>query len=181
MDVNNNNRKRYTFSSDAVGCEVNEDTSDEQEMSSPWQTVDRRRARSLDSAQPAPSKKTGHRGQAPVKKITVTAKKPSNMAQNAAERRHEATKPCHKTLVESRQEGPSRPKGKNTDPREWGDVHLDEHEMDVDTQQAAYESYKEQSQYADRHKRRGCRHRFNVGRELSQRWTRPLELRPVCR
>ena len=69
------------------------------------------------------------------------------MTQNAAERRHEATQPCHETLVESQQEGPSRPKGKNTDPREWGDVHLDEHEMDVDTQQAAYESYKEQSQY----------------------------------
>ena len=62
VDVNNNNRKRYTFSSDAVGHEVNEDTSNEQEMSSPWQTVDRRRAHSLDSAQPAPSRKTGHRG-----------------------------------------------------------------------------------------------------------------------
>ena len=41
MDVNNNNRKKYTFSSDAVGHEVSEDTSDEQEMSSPWQTVNR--------------------------------------------------------------------------------------------------------------------------------------------
>ena len=102
------------------------------------------------------------------------------MAQNAAERRHKATQPRHETLVESRQEGPSRPKGKNTDLCKWGDVHLDEHEMDVDTQQAAYESYKEQSQYADRHKRQGRHHRPNVGRELSQRQTRPLESRPVA-
>ena len=41
VDVNNDNRKKYTFSSDAVGHEVSKDTSDEQEMSSPWQTINR--------------------------------------------------------------------------------------------------------------------------------------------
>ena len=40
----------------------------------------------------------------------------------------------------SRGEGPSEPKGKGIDPREWGNVNIDSDEFDVDAQKAAFDS-----------------------------------------
>src|SRR6267378_3259111 len=40
--------------------------------------------------------------------------------------------------LESHEEGPSGPKGKGVDPRNWGNIQLDEDEADVEAQQAAF-------------------------------------------
>jgi len=42
------------------------------------------------------------------------------------------------------EEGPSGLKGKGIDPRNWGDVHLNEEEAEVEVQQAALDSFSTQ-------------------------------------
>jgi hypothetical protein len=59
---------KYKFPVHADPNEVSEETTEEPGVSSPWQTVERRRARSLDSSEPAP-RRSGQRGQAPKEKI----------------------------------------------------------------------------------------------------------------
>jgi hypothetical protein len=113
-----------------------EETSEEPDVSSLWQTVKRRRAHSLDLAEQVPGK-PGQRGQNPQEKVPVTA---TNVVPVTEVTQHEAAQ--RETSVESRHEGSSQPKGKGRDPHEWGNVHLSEHEMDTAMQQAAYESYK---------------------------------------
>ncbi|KAF5335687.1 hypothetical protein D9611_009565 [Ephemerocybe angulata] len=44
----------------------------------------------------------------------------------------------------SRGEGPSQPKGKGADPRNWGGINLDEDELDVDAQRVALEQFNQQ-------------------------------------
>jgi hypothetical protein len=57
-------------------------------------------------------------------------------------RRHENVRNSHHERSESRGEGTSNPKGKQIDPREWGNVNLSDSEADVNAQHAALESYK---------------------------------------
>ena len=71
--------------------------------------------------------------------------------------------PYSNMLVESCHDGPSQPKNKDPDPREWGNVQLDENEMDAALQQAAYKSYKEQDQYKDQQKK--CAHHWMSDRD----------------
>ena len=44
----------------------------------------------------------------------------------------------------SQGEGPSRPKGKMIDPREWGNLNLSQESLDIEAQAAALDSYKNQ-------------------------------------
>jgi hypothetical protein len=111
MDVDSS--RKYIFpTTHTASHEVSEETSEKPYSGSPWQTVKRRRARSLDSAQPAPSKKSGHRGRAPEEKIPAAATKYSNVAQAAAKATPEAVQIRREALVESRCEGPSQLKEK---------------------------------------------------------------------
>ena len=71
-------------------------------------------------------------------------------------------------FVESCHEGPSRPKNKGPDSKEWGNVQLDKNKMDAALQQAAYESYKEQDQYKDQWKKCACHQMSNRDRGQSQ-------------
>jgi hypothetical protein len=124
---------------------------------------------------------TGKRGQHPKKKIPATTMKQSNMAQIVTEVPWPeiAHTQCEMS-VESHREGPSQSKEKNWDPREWGNIHLDENEIDTAVQQAAYESYKEQDQY-DRNKEKHRRHhKFNKNQNPLQCRSRPPELQPVA-
>jgi hypothetical protein len=177
-DVDNN--RKYTFPSHAANREVSKENTEEPDRNSPWQTVERRRARSLDSADPAPEE-TGQRGQHPKKKIPATTTKQSNVAQTVTEvPRPEAAHTRREMSVESRREGPLQSKGKNRDPHEWGNIHLDENEIDTAVQQAAYESYKEQDQHDRNKEKHRQRHKSNKNRDPLQRQSRPPESRPVA-
>lgn len=103
------------------------------------------------------------------------------MAPTAAEAtRPEAIQHQRETSTESHQEGPSNPKEKGRDPREWRNIHLNENEMDAALQQAALESYKERNQFNKDLKKCTCRRKASRGREPSQRCARPPESRPVA-
>jgi len=71
---------------------------------------------------------------------------------------------------ESRGEGPSEPKGKSIDPREWGNAGLSDEDLNLDTQRAALESYSK-SKKVNRHKSKS-------GRHSKQRKVKPAEMRP---
>ena len=71
------------FSTANTASRISAEASEEPD-SSPWQTVRRRRARSLDSAEPA-HEKIEVRGQAPREKIPAIITKPGNAVQTAAE------------------------------------------------------------------------------------------------
>jgi hypothetical protein len=132
---------------DFISKEASNDTSDEQDSDSPWHTVSRRRARSLDSAETA-NKVQKRRGQAPKGKNSgpMTEEK---AAKEAATKNQDNDIPQKQGVknysrdVESQEEGPSKPKGKGRDPREWGNINLTEQEMDPAIQQAALDSYKQ--------------------------------------
>jgi hypothetical protein len=46
-----------------------------------------------------------------------------------------------KNSTSSREEGPSKPKGKGVDPREWGNVNISKESLDIEAQAAALRSY----------------------------------------
>ena len=56
-------------------------------------------------------------------------------------RRQDKIQTRHENSVSSRREGPSEPKGKGIDPREWGNAHLSEEDLDLDAQAAALNSF----------------------------------------
>ena len=76
MGVSNN--VKYIFSSATANHEVSEETGEEQESGSPWQTVNQQHACSLNSVDIAP-KETGQREQNPKRKILATTTKLSNV------------------------------------------------------------------------------------------------------
>jgi hypothetical protein len=159
--------KKYMFPThDYAHREVSEDVSEEPESGSPWHTVGRRRARSLDSTELAP-KKTGQRAQDPKEKIPVPPTQQNVEAPTMTETIPPETSHARREKEsESRGEESSKPKGKGRDPREWGNVNLTAQEMDADLQQAAYESYKRQHQYEKERKKKKYSSRPNRGSEL---------------
>ena len=175
------NDTKYIFPLTAVNCEINEETSKEQESGLPWQTINWWCACSLDSAEIA-HKGTGQRGQNPKRETPAATTKLSNIGLTATKMmgQPEAAQPRGDTLVEFHCEGPSQPKNDSPDPRDWGNVQLDKNKMDVVLQQAAYKFYKEQGQYKSQRKK--CEHFRMATREWgpSQRWTRPPECHPVA-
>jgi hypothetical protein len=162
----------------------------EPEHEQPWQTVQRRRARSLDSAELA-SDKRGKRG----KNYTLTAEQ-NQAVESAAQaltaeqhehisRRTKAVKNQRKKSTDSRGEGPSRNKGKGRDPREWGNINLDEAEMNMELQQAALESYKNLSKPSEKNREGSSWTKKAKGTKKSatqrhKRRERPPESRPVA-
>ena len=94
--------------------------------------------------------------------------KMSNMVPAAAEAAQpKAVQHWWKPSTESQQEGQSNPKEKGWDPWEWGNIHLNESEMDTMLQQAALESYKGQSQLNEGVRKHTHQRRANQGWELS--------------
>jgi hypothetical protein len=170
---------KYKFPVHADRNQVSEETTEEPGMSSPWQTVERQRARSLDSSEPAP-RKSGQRGQAPKEKIPAVTTKRSNVIHTAAETRHEAVQPRRGTSTGPQDEEPSQTKGKGRDPHKWRNIYLNKDEIDAEMQQATYESYKGHGQHIKHKKRHGHHHKFNENHEPLPHQTIPLESRPVA-
>ena len=76
-------------------------------------------------------------------------------------RRHEKVQLRRENSVSSRGEGPSEPKGKMTDPREWGGLNLSNEDLNIEAQAAALKSFKfdkktlESSKEKNYHRKKG--------------------------
>ena len=106
----------------------------------PWTTIQRKRARSLDSFE---NRRQLTKEQA--KAIKEATEKMTAGQKQQFQRRQERVRPRRDSSVSSRGEGPSKPKGKGIDPREWGNVNISRDSLDIDAQAAALDSYKQQS------------------------------------
>lgn len=92
-----------------------------------WTMVQRRRTRSQGSI---PDKRTVTREQ--VKAIELATKWMTRKQRQQVERRHKKVQTKRKDSVSSQGEGPSEPKGKGIDPREWGNVQLSNEDLDTE-------------------------------------------------
>ena len=62
------------------------------------------------------------------------------------QRCQEKIQPRREGSVSSRGEGPSRPKGKGIDPKEWGNLNLSDEELSIEAQAAALDSFRKTTQ-----------------------------------
>jgi hypothetical protein len=111
-----------------------------------WTTVKRRRARSEGSL---PDKRplTSEQTQAVLKAVGgLTHEQKQKIL-----RRQEKVRPRRDSSISSRGEGPSKPKGKTIDPREWGNLNISRESLDLEAQAAAWESYKNQPKITDKY------------------------------
>ena len=114
-----------------------------------WTTVKRRRARSEGSLQykkPLTSEQANA-----VKRAAegLTAEQKQKIL-----RRQEKVRSRRDASVSSRGEGPSKPKGKAIDPREWGNVDFSRENLDVEAQAAALKTFKAQAKTAKEHSKK---------------------------
>ena len=145
---------------------VENDTSSEGNVSpeepgdTPWTTVKRRRAHSLESYELASKNRSGSSS---AKKLTLeqvqavrAAAETLTMSQKDVIReREKKITQQRRTSSPSREGGTSRPKGKGIDPREWGNVNISQESLDINAQEAALRSFARKdgmSNYKDREK-----------------------------
>jgi len=119
------------------------DTSESDEDERPWTTV----MRSTRSSRTNKKLNNSIEGTRNLTAEIQTAVQQAEQALTSAQkehisRRHNKVREPYRERSESRGEGVSNPKGKQVDPREWGNVHISDSEADVNAQQAALESYK---------------------------------------
>jgi len=130
-----------------------ENNESENEESIEWTTVQRRRAYSKDSSRKRRgkvSKETPNpvqNSRTELTNVIMAAEKNLTPAQKEhIVRRHEKIASVRRTRYSSRgEEGPSKPKGKGTDPREWGNVSLSREEMDPERQRHALNKFAKQN------------------------------------
>ena len=146
------------FKNDNVVLDRESDSSDLSETGdwddnpNPWIKVVPRRTRSLDSLNSARMNVnfiTTNKNLKALKtgKETVLSQAESQLTtaqKKQISRRYEKIQEKPRKRAESstsRGEGPSEPKGKNIDPRNWGAAQLSDDDLDVDAQRAALESF----------------------------------------
>ncbi|KAF8814261.1 hypothetical protein BYT27DRAFT_7003431, partial [Phlegmacium glaucopus] len=120
----------------------------EADEGSPWTTVKHRRARSLDSLNR--DENSEYRMYSIPKTLSSEQRKVVRVATDSLtpEERAKITKRQEIIELEKESREASRlatNKGKTTDPREWGNVSLDEEEITPETQEAILQSHKAKS------------------------------------
>ena len=75
----------------------------------------------------------------------MAAEKLTKEEKEKLQRRQEKVQPRRGSTTSSRGEGTSRQKGKNVDPREWGNVDFSRETFDIDAQIAALKAFKAQA------------------------------------
>ena len=149
-----------------------------------WTTVQRRRARSLNSLDKA---RVSRKGTSSGRKLTKEQLRLVEMAsrrltasqKEVLQRRHGMRPAERRESTSSRGEGPSRPKGKGIDLREWGNANLSSESLDLEAQAAALKSF---AHYKDsRNERGGVQQNKTSSRRLrrSAAPQLPAESRPV--
>ena len=123
-----------------TSSEVNASQKEPEEPS--WTTVKRRRVRSLDSSDLAKESQLESKGQRgltrdQVQTVKVAAEAMTKSQKTLVDNRNKKIPHRRGDSSSSREEGPSRRKGKGIDPREWGNVNISQESLDVDAQAAA--------------------------------------------
>ena len=151
VDGSEEDRSRDTREIEDDGSERVAETPDKPEYAR-WTKVQHKRARS-DSALPNKKPLTTEQ----KKLVDLAADKLTKEQQRKFQKRQKNIRPRRGSSTSSRGEGPSRPKGKTIDPREWGNVNLSRESLDVDAQAAALNSLKKQHTSSKR--ARGNKHK----------------------
>ncbi|KAG1888810.1 hypothetical protein F4604DRAFT_1915867 [Suillus subluteus] len=115
------------------------ESSDESGADAPWKTVEYQHRKSKKAARKAPAET-----QPPKVDLVKEAEKHLTMEekQRILERkRAEDNAQSQEETETSREEGPSNLKGKGVDPCNWGDVDLDEAEVDLEAQREALSTW----------------------------------------
>jgi len=122
------------------------DNSSSEQDDTPWITIQRRRARSLDSAKN--SKYDKNVVHFKTKNLTMEQQKTVKAAAEALTKEQMARVQCrqeivheHKTDNEEQPES-SKSKGKMIDPQEWGNAGINHEELMLETQAAIFDAYK---------------------------------------
>lgn len=112
----------------------------------------------------------------------------TNEQRKKVQLRQEKIRPRQDDSESSREEGPSKNKGKTIDPREWGDADIDHDELDVEAQEAALKSFKrsrhpkkstKQSRKRS-HSRDATRRHTQKSTKKSRHSQRPAETQPAA-
>lgn len=77
--------------------------------------------------------------------VDLAAGKLTREQQQKFQKHHTNVRPRRDSLLSSRGEGPSKPKGKGIDPREWRNVNISNESLDLGAQAAALNSFKNNS------------------------------------
>ena len=152
-----------------------------------WTTVRRRRARSLNSLERGPqvNRDIGRGNQTFTKEQVQVVQAAANELTNAQRQKYQRR---HKIVARrsnsssSRGEGPSEPKGKGIDPREWGNVEMSSDKIEVEAQKAAFNSLskKKRKSTHEREKRSSRPKTYRPTAEHMNRVIRPAESHPVA-
>jgi hypothetical protein len=164
---------------------VEVETPDQPEYHS-WKNVQRKRACS-DSALHNKGTLTLEQREA----VKLAAKGLTKEQQQKLLQQQEKVQPRRDSSMSSRGEGTSKLKGKNVDPREWGNIDFSRENLDIDAQMAALKSYKAQLKARKRSQKKENRRRKrsqSVHREdeqgkkskKSKHSKRPAESQPVA-
>ena len=152
----------------------------------PWTTVKRRRAHSMSSLERArvlSKKNSGSKKPLTDEQAEAVKKAASSLTTQQKEilRRRRERLPFDPDESESsREEGPSKDKGKGIDPREWGNVNISRESLDRDVQAAALASIVNlKKEKGRKHKTTHHKARRSLDRR-SQPVQLPAESRPVA-
>ena len=122
-----------------------DESSSEQEDGTPWITVQRKRARSLDSAKKSRRNKNLAQFDINAKNKLSTEQetviKAATEALTKEQREHVVRRQDIIAQSEGDEVGMSRDKGKTIDPREWGNSGIVHEELDPDVQGAIFDTY----------------------------------------
>ncbi|KAG1721047.1 uncharacterized protein EDB91DRAFT_1279688 [Suillus paluster] len=120
---------------------VSSSESDESEVDAPWMTVERNHRKSKRAA-----KKVLENLQPPKADLVREAEKllTTEEKQRILERRNTEMN------ADSREEGPSNPKGKEVDPRNWGNANLDESKINLEAQREALSNWAQTHEWSKR-------------------------------
>ena len=169
---------------------INENLTSNERTSAPrdsedgqWTTVRRRRARSLSSLGAREMNQPGNyeRRNLTKEQVQVVQTATNELTDAQMKNYQRRYKVMNNDYSPSRGEGPSEPKGKGIDPREWGNVSIDSDEYDVDAQKAAFDSLSKKKLGPSRRKeKRSSKLKTHRTHDHVSRMVRPAESRPAA-
>ncbi|KIK43568.1 hypothetical protein CY34DRAFT_81548, partial [Suillus luteus UH-Slu-Lm8-n1] len=144
VDINEENIKpKVTFDlheeSDLSSSEETDGAGDDQ--SREWTNVKRTRGRKIPSREDSESRATSELSQEQDNLVRLAERKLTNDDRKKIKARERTLNLSRGSSTLSREEGPSRDKGKAPDPANWGNLELEDGEADLDAQRAALESF----------------------------------------
>jgi hypothetical protein len=170
-----------------------EDAPPQDPEDSTWTTVRRRRARSLGALERVRKDMLARRtgtiigGRLTGDQVQTVETAVNNLTgsqKKTIQRRQKQVNTYRGSSVSSREEGPSRPKGKGFDPRNWGNINVSQESLDLEAQAAAFKSFdkgnlnrtreREPDKRTEKPRRAEHRERLSHSRRL------PAESRPVA-